>query len=174
MQLTLTLDRAAKGPVATGSAIRISLGSRSRYCLGGITSWSAPRYDLLSRIRRRTQIDRRAGLSAAGGLGGGAPRRSAGFDHFGRRRHATWRPFSFFTVVGVVPARMVWLLTIAAQSRRQREEHTLKNIRATEEFCVNVVAGPVWKEMVDPPNGFPEGECEFDKTGLTKIPSTRI
>ena len=80
-------------------------------------------------------------------------------------------PFSFFTVVCVVPPMVS--LTIA-RNPDGSEKHTLKNIRATEEFCVNVVAGPVWKEMVDSANGFPEGECEFDKTGLTKIPSIRI
>jgi len=80
-------------------------------------------------------------------------------------------PFSFFTVVCVVPPMIS--LTIARNPDRS-EKHTLKNIRETQEFCVNVVTGPVWKAMVDSANAFPEHECEFDKTGLTKIPCTKI
>jgi len=80
-------------------------------------------------------------------------------------------PFSFFTVVCVIPPMIS--LTIARNPDRS-EKHTLKNIRETKEFCVNVVTAPVWKEMVDSANGIPEEECEFDATGLTKMPSVKI
>ena len=39
-----------------------------------------------------------------------------------------------------------------------KEKHTLKNVRATGEFCFNVVTRPVWQQMVDSANGFPEGD----------------
>jgi flavin reductase (DIM6/NTAB) family NADH-FMN oxidoreductase RutF len=80
-------------------------------------------------------------------------------------------PFSFFTVVCVIPPMVS--LTIA-RNPDGSEKHTLKNIRALQEFCVNVVAAPVWKEMVDSANGFPEDESEFDKTGLTPAPAVKI
>jgi flavin reductase (DIM6/NTAB) family NADH-FMN oxidoreductase RutF len=80
-------------------------------------------------------------------------------------------PFSFFTVVCVVPPMIS--LTIA-RNPDGSEKHTLKNVRENGEFCVNVVTHPVWKEMVDSANGFPEGESEFKKTGLTPIPSVKI
>ncbi len=54
------------------------------------------------------------------------------------------------------------------------EKHTLKNVRETGEFCFNVVTHPVWKEMVDSANAFPEGDSEFAETGLTPIPSVKI
>jgi flavin reductase (DIM6/NTAB) family NADH-FMN oxidoreductase RutF len=54
------------------------------------------------------------------------------------------------------------------------EKHTLKNARATGEFCFNVVTRPVWKEMVDSANGFPEDDSEFAETGLTPIPGVRV
>ena len=54
------------------------------------------------------------------------------------------------------------------------EKHTLKNAKETDDFCFNVVTTPVWKEMVDSANGIPEGESEFDVTGLTPIPSVKI
>ena len=80
-------------------------------------------------------------------------------------------PFSFFTVVCVVPPMIS--LTIA-RNPDGSEKHTLKNVRETGEFCFNVVTHPVWKEMVDSANAFPEDDCEFAETGLTPIPSVKI
>jgi flavin reductase (DIM6/NTAB) family NADH-FMN oxidoreductase RutF len=80
-------------------------------------------------------------------------------------------PFSFFTVVCVIPPMIS--LTIA-RNPDGSEKHTLKNIRETGEFCFNVVTGKVWKEMVDSANAIPEHECEFDSTGLTRVPSVKI
>ena len=80
-------------------------------------------------------------------------------------------PFSFFTVVCIVPPMVS--LTIA-RNPDGSEKHTLRNIRETQDFCVNVVTAPVWKEMVDSANSFPEDESEFDKTGLTEMPAVKI
>jgi flavin reductase (DIM6/NTAB) family NADH-FMN oxidoreductase RutF len=80
-------------------------------------------------------------------------------------------PFSFFTVVCVVPPMIS--LTIA-RNPDGTEKHTLKNVRETAEFCFNVVTEAVWKEMVDSANGFPSEDSEFDKTGLTPIPSVKV
>lgn len=80
-------------------------------------------------------------------------------------------PFSFFTVVCVVPPMIS--LTIA-RNPDGSEKHTLKNAKEMGEFCFNVVTTPIWKEMVDSANGIPEGESEFDATGLTPIPSVKI
>ena len=80
-------------------------------------------------------------------------------------------PFSFFTVVCVVPPMIS--LTIARNPDRS-EKHTLTNIRDTGEFCFNVVTQPVWKEMVDSANAFPVDDSEFSKIGLTPIPSLKV
>jgi flavin reductase (DIM6/NTAB) family NADH-FMN oxidoreductase RutF len=80
-------------------------------------------------------------------------------------------PFSFFTVVCVVPPMIS--LTIA-RNPDGSEKHTLRNARDTGEFCINVVTHGVWKEMVDSANGFPEEDSEFSKTGLTPIPSVKV
>src|ERR1700736_6060767 len=84
---------------------------------------------------------------------------------------ANLAPFSFFTVGCVIPPMVS--LTIG-RNPDGSEKHTLKNIRETGEFCVNVVTQPVWREMVDSANGFPEGDSEFTETGLTPIPSLKI
>jgi flavin reductase (DIM6/NTAB) family NADH-FMN oxidoreductase RutF len=80
-------------------------------------------------------------------------------------------PFSFFTVVCVAPPMIS--LTIMRKPDGS-EKHTLKNARATGEFCFNVVTRPVWQEMVDSANGFPEGDSEFAEVGLTPIPSVMV
>ena len=80
-------------------------------------------------------------------------------------------PFSFFTVVCVAPPMIS--LTIA-RNPDGSEKHTLKNIKATGEFCFNVVTEPVWQQMVDSANAIPEGDSEFDATGLTPIPAVKV
>ena len=80
-------------------------------------------------------------------------------------------PFSFFTVVCVIPPMIS--LTIA-RNPDGSEKHTLKNIKETGEFCFNVVTEPVWQEMVDSANAIPEGESEFEATGLTPIPAVKV
>jgi len=80
-------------------------------------------------------------------------------------------PFSFFTVVCVVPPMIS--LTIA-RNPDGSEKHTLRNVRHNGEFCVNVVTHPVWKQMVDSANAFPDDDSEFDETGLTPLPSVKI
>jgi flavin reductase (DIM6/NTAB) family NADH-FMN oxidoreductase RutF len=84
---------------------------------------------------------------------------------------ANLAPFSFFTVVCVIPPMVS--LTIA-RNPDGSEKHTLKHIRQTGEFCINVVTQPVWREMVDTANAIPEEESEFTKTGLTPIPSLKV
>ena len=84
---------------------------------------------------------------------------------------ANLAPFSFFTVVCVIPPMIS--LTIA-RNPDGSEKHTLKNIRRTGEFCFNVVTRPVWREMVDTANAIPEEDSEFAKTGLTPIPSVKV
>jgi flavin reductase (DIM6/NTAB) family NADH-FMN oxidoreductase RutF len=84
---------------------------------------------------------------------------------------ANLAPFSFFTVVCVAPPMIS--LTIMPKADGS-EKHTLKNARATGEFCFNVVTRPTWQQMVDSANGFPEDDSEFAATGLTPIESVRV
>jgi len=80
-------------------------------------------------------------------------------------------PFSFFTVVCVDPPMIS--LTIARRGDGG-EKDTLRNVRATGEFCFNAVTRPLWERMVDTGNGFPEGDSEFAETGLTPVPSVKV
>ena len=80
-------------------------------------------------------------------------------------------PFSFFTVVCVVPPMIS--LTIA-RNPDGSEKHTLKNIKAVGDFCFNVATEQVWQQMVDTGNAIPEGDSEFDATGLTPLPAVKV
>ena len=84
---------------------------------------------------------------------------------------ANLAPFSFFTVVCVSPPMIS--LTILPKADGS-EKHTLRNVRDSGEFCFNVVTHPVWKQMVDSANAFPENDSEFSETGLTPIPSVKV
>ena len=104
-------------------------------------------------------------------VGSVVPRPIGWASTLGKSGVANLAPFSFFTVVCVVPPMIS--LTIA-RNPDGSEKHTLKNARDTGEFCVNVVTHRVWKEMVDSANAFPADDSEFDETGLTPIPSVKI
>jgi flavin reductase (DIM6/NTAB) family NADH-FMN oxidoreductase RutF len=66
---------------------------------------------------------------------------------------ANLAPFSFFTVVCIIPPMVS--LTIA-RNPAGNEKHTLKHIRQSGEFCINVVTQPVWTEMVETANAVHE------------------
>jgi flavin reductase (DIM6/NTAB) family NADH-FMN oxidoreductase RutF len=66
---------------------------------------------------------------------------------------ANLAPFSFFTVVCIIPPMVS--LTIA-RNPAGNEKHTLKHIRQSVEFCINVVTQPVWTEMVETANAVHE------------------
>lgn len=80
-------------------------------------------------------------------------------------------PFSFFTVVCVVPPMIS--LTIARNPDGSKK-HTLRNAEETGEFCFNIVTVKNWKRMVDSANGIPEEQSEFEATGLTPIPGVKV
>jgi flavin reductase (DIM6/NTAB) family NADH-FMN oxidoreductase RutF len=104
-------------------------------------------------------------------VGSVVPRPIGWASTLSRNGVANLAPFSFFTVVCVVPPMIS--LTIA-RNPDGSEKHTLKNVRDTGEFCFNVVTEPVWKAMVDSANAFPADDSEFAETGLTPIPSVKI
>ena len=84
---------------------------------------------------------------------------------------ANLAPFSFFTVVCVKPPMIS--LTIARRADGG-EKDTLKNIRASGEFCFNIVTRAVFEKMVRTGNGFAEDVSEFAAAGLTPIASVKV
>lgn len=75
-------------------------------------------------------------------------------------------PHSYFNVISSNP----WILHFTSTG----EKDTLRNVRATGEFVVNVVT----RELVEPMNftsaDFPPDESEFEWAGLEQAASTRV
>jgi flavin reductase (DIM6/NTAB) family NADH-FMN oxidoreductase RutF len=82
---------------------------------------------------------------------------------------ANLAPFSFFTVVCIIPPMVS--LTIA-RNPAGNEKHTLKHIRQSGEFCINVVTQPVWTEMVDTANAVHERDSAANRAAIVKLVQT--
>lgn len=75
-------------------------------------------------------------------------------------------PHSYFNVVAHEPPHVVF--------SSSREKDTLRNIRATGEFVVNLVSMGVVEEMNFTATDFPPDEDEFTWAGLTEVPSELV
>ena len=84
---------------------------------------------------------------------------------------ANCAPFSFFNVFSEDPP----LCVIGINPRSDGAlKHSLKNIRRTHEFVVNLVDEATANAMHISSSEFAEDESEFEKTGLTEAPATLV
>ncbi|HZQ71713.1 MAG TPA: flavin reductase family protein [Burkholderiales bacterium] len=84
---------------------------------------------------------------------------------------ANCAPFSFFQVFSEEPP----LCMVSFNLRSDREvKHTVKNIRRTGEFVVNLVDEATANAMHQSSHEYGEDESEFDKTGLTPAPALKV
>jgi flavin reductase (DIM6/NTAB) family NADH-FMN oxidoreductase RutF len=79
-------------------------------------------------------------------------------------------PFSYFNAISSEPP----LVTIAISDRADDPKDTLRNIRETREFVVNVVSEPLLDAMVHTAGEWPRATSEFGLSGLTPAPSERV
>ena len=79
-------------------------------------------------------------------------------------------PFSYFNAVSSDPP----LVAIAISDRADDPKDTLRNIRETREFVVNVVSEPLLDAMVSTSGEWPRATSEFGPSGLTQAPSERV
>lgn len=79
-------------------------------------------------------------------------------------------PFSYFNAISSEPA----LIGIAISDRTGDPKDTLRNIRETQEFVVNVVNDAILDAMVQTAGEWPRGVSEFGPAKLTPAPSTRV
>jgi flavin reductase (DIM6/NTAB) family NADH-FMN oxidoreductase RutF len=84
---------------------------------------------------------------------------------------ANCAPFSFFNVFSEEPP-----LCLVSFNRRSdgQMKHTLKNIRRTGEFVVNLADESTAEAMHISSYEIPEEESEFEKTGLTPVPALLV
>jgi flavin reductase (DIM6/NTAB) family NADH-FMN oxidoreductase RutF len=84
---------------------------------------------------------------------------------------ANCAPFSFFNVISEEPP----LCILSFNWRSDREiKHTLKNIRRTGEFVVNLADEATANAMHLSSLEMPEAESEFARTGLTPVPARLV
>jgi flavin reductase (DIM6/NTAB) family NADH-FMN oxidoreductase RutF len=79
-------------------------------------------------------------------------------------------PFSYFNAVASEPP----LVAIAISDRPDDPKDTLRNVRETREFVVNVVSEPLLDAMVRTAGEWPRSTSEFGQAGLTPVPSERV
>jgi flavin reductase (DIM6/NTAB) family NADH-FMN oxidoreductase RutF len=76
-------------------------------------------------------------------------------------------PFSYFNAISSVPP----LVGISIVDRPGDEKDTLRNIRETGEFVVNLVCEPMLAAMARTAGDWPSGTSEFEIAGLSPEPS---
>ena len=79
-------------------------------------------------------------------------------------------PFSYFVPLTNRPP----LLGISINQRAGGPKDTLRNLRATGDFVVNIVDETLIERMVKTSGEWPEDVSEFELTGLTPVPSDRV
>ena len=78
-------------------------------------------------------------------------------------------PFSFFNVFSANPPILIF--SPARRVRGNTTKHTLENAMATKEVVINVVNYDIVQQMSLSSTEYPEGVNEFEKAGLSPIPS---
>lgn len=81
-------------------------------------------------------------------------------------------PFSFFTAVGSNPPMVIF--SPARSGRDNTTKHTLDNVEETHEVVINIVNYPIVHQMSLASSPYPKGVNEFEKSGLTPIPSDKV
>lgn len=84
---------------------------------------------------------------------------------------ANLAPFSFFTGITAQPMSVAFA---PANDREGRPKDTLANVRSTRQFVVNLVTEDNVAKMNQTSAAYPYGTSEFEKAGLTAVPSLRV
>jgi flavin reductase (DIM6/NTAB) family NADH-FMN oxidoreductase RutF len=99
------------------------------------------------------------------------PRPIAWISTYSENGIANCAPFSFFNVFSEDPP----LCVIGINPRSDGQiKHSLKNIRRTKEFVVNLVDEDTANAMHLSSKEFPEDVSEFSETGLTPVPAMTV
>jgi len=81
-------------------------------------------------------------------------------------------PFSFFNVFSANPPILIF--SPARRVRDNTTKHTLQNVETVKEVVINVVNYDIVHQMSLSSTEYPEGVNEFEKTGLTMLPSDEV
>jgi flavin reductase (DIM6/NTAB) family NADH-FMN oxidoreductase RutF len=81
-------------------------------------------------------------------------------------------PFSYFNVFSTNPPILIF--SPARRVRDNTTKHTLENVEAVKEVVINVVNYDIVQQMSLTSTEYPEGVNEFEKAGLTMLPSDKV
>lgn len=84
---------------------------------------------------------------------------------------ANCAPFSFFNAISEEPPLCILSFNLRSDGALK---HTLKNIRRTGEYVVNLADESTANAMHASAREIPEGESEFTANGLTPVPAIRV
>ena len=101
-----------------------------------------------------------------------APRPIAFASTMDKNGNPNLSPFSFFNAFGSNPPILVF-----SPARRVRDntiKHTLENVLETKEVVINVVNYNMVQQTSLSSCEFPKGVSEFEKAGLTPLPSEKV
>lgn len=101
-----------------------------------------------------------------------APRPIAFVSTVDEQGRSNLSPFSYFNLFSTTPP-----IVIFAPLRRMRDnttKHTYENVKQVKEVVVNIVNHSIVEQMSLSSTEYPEGVNEFEKSGLTPIPSDKV
>ena len=83
---------------------------------------------------------------------------------------ANTAPFSFFNAVSHRPP----IVLFSSGIRDGQDKDTIRNVRETGEFVVNIVTEAIAQQMSACAENYPPGTSEFTESGLTPVPATIV
>ncbi len=102
-----------------------------------------------------------------------SPRPIAWVSTLNQKGVANLAPYSFFNGVQDTPPMLMFSVSGTKMGTAEPKD-SLANIRASSEFCVNIVSGVLKDAMNITCEHYPHGVDEFEKAGLTKAASRVI
>ena len=99
------------------------------------------------------------------------PRPIAWVSTFGKDGSLNLAPFSFFTGITAKPMTICFC---PVRNREGKKKDTLINIEETKQFVVNVATEDTSQKMNQTSADYPYGVNEFEKAGLTPLPSKKV
>ncbi|MCR9252215.1 MAG: flavin reductase family protein [bacterium] len=105
-------------------------------------------------------------------LGAVAPRPIAFASTIDSDGNVNLSPFSFFNVFSANPSILIF--SPARRVRDNTTKHTLENAMASKEVVVNIVNHAIVEQMSLASTEYDLGVNEFDKAGLTQVPSELV
>ena len=101
-----------------------------------------------------------------------APRPIAFASTIDANNNPNLSPFSFFNVFSSNPPIMIF--SPARRVRNNTTKHTLDNVENMKEVVINIVNYDIVHQMSLSSTEYPEGVNEFEKSGLTMLPSDLV